>query len=162
MIQRIQTIYLALVAILSFVALITRIGYYTIEHEVVVAAFNNFTFNSFEQFQSYESAGPFCLGILLIMVIFISVLSIMLFRKRMRQLRLTIMSTMLLLGYCLSYAAFAYFYQGNLECLIPSADITFHFNYTATFPVICIILNMMAIHGIRKDEALVRSLDRLR
>jgi hypothetical protein len=32
----------------------------------------------------------------------------------------------------------------------------------AIFPVISIILNIMAIHNIRKDERLVRSLDRIR
>ena len=34
--------------------------------------------------------------------------------------------------------------------------------FVAVFPVLSIILNCLAIQGIRKDEALVRSLDRIR
>ena len=39
---------------------------------------------------------------------------------------------------------------------------TFHVKFVAVFPVLSIILNCLAIQGIRKDEALVRSLDRIR
>jgi hypothetical protein len=42
------------------------------------------------------------------------------------------------------------------------ADVEFQLCAMAIFPVISIILNIMAIHNIRKDERLVRSLDRIR
>lgn len=138
----------------------------------VVAHFTNFTFGAEGPFKDKDSmSGPWCLGVLLILVIFLSGLSIMLFRKRMRQLRLTIFSTILLVGYVIAYAVFAYFYDLNLgvwamtayeqgiEGVIPP---TFHLKFVAVFPVLSIILNCLAIQGIRKDEALVRSLDRIR
>lgn len=161
MIQRLQTVYLALVIILSFVGLISTIGEYFVEGSVV-ATFSNFGFNAEGAFKSLESAGPYCLGILLIIVIFLSAMSIMLFRKRMRQLRLTIISTILLVGYVITYIFFAWLYQGKLELVQPSAEIAFHIRLIGIFPVVSIILNILAIIGIRKDEALVRSLDRLR
>lgn len=166
MIQRIQTIYLALVLILSFVGLISTIGEWTVA-DTAVAHFSNFTFGAEEQFKALDStSGPWCLGVLLIMVMFLSLLSIMLFRKRMRQLRLTIFSTILLVGYVAAYALFVYYYQLNLEQLCGDAagDIvpTFHLKFISVFPVLSIILNCLAIQGIRKDEALVRSLDRIR
>lgn len=161
MIQRLQTVYLALVVILSFVCLISNIGEFFVEGSII-ATFSNFTFNAMGDFKSYESAGPWCLSVLLILVIFLSLMSIMLFRKRMRQLRLTIISTILLVGYVASYAVFAYFYRENLALIQPSADVVFHLRFIGVFPVLCILLNCLAIHGIRKDEALVRSLDRLR
>lgn len=166
MIQRIQTVYLALVLIFSFVGLISTIGEWTVA-DTVVAHFSNFTFGAEGQFKALDStSGPWCLGILLILVMFLSTMSIMLFRKRMRQLRLTIISTILLFGYVASYAVFAYYYHLNLEQLsgegagniVP----TFHFKFISIFPVLSIILNCLAIQGIRKDEALVRSLDRIR
>ena len=80
----------------------------------------------------------------------------------MRQLRLTIVSTILLVGYVATYALFAYFYRENLALIQPNMDVVFNVRITGIFPVISIILNALAIHGIRKDEALVRSLDRLR
>lgn len=161
MIQRLQTVYLALVIILSFVGLISNIGEYFVEGSLV-ATFSNFAFHTDGAFKSLESAGPYCLGILLIIVIFLSTMSIMLFRKRMRQLRLTIISTILLVGYVATYVFFAWLYQGKLELVQPSANIAFHLPFIGVFPVLSIILNILAIHGIRKDEALVRSLDRLR
>ena len=171
MIQRIQTVYLALVLILSFVGLISTIGEWTVA-DSVVAHFSNFTFGAEEPFKAKDvMSGPWCLGVLLILVIFLSGLSIMLFRKRMRQLRLTIFSTILLVGYVITYAVFAYFYDWNLNLYASTAyekgiEIaalpTFHLKFVAVFPVLSIILNCLAIQGIRKDEALVRSLDRIR
>lgn len=161
MIQRLQTVYLALVVILTFVGLVSTIGEFFVEGNVV-ATFSNFTFSSFDAYKGYQSAGPWCLSILSIMVIFLSIMSIMLFRKRMRQLRLTIFSTILLLGYVATYGVFVYFYRENLALVNPDVDVAFHIPFIAVFPVLCIIFNILAIHGIRKDEALVRSLDRLR
>ncbi|MDE5551379.1 MAG: DUF4293 domain-containing protein, partial [Bacteroidaceae bacterium] len=118
MIQRIQTLYLALVLIFSFVGLISTIGEWTVGN-IAVAHFSNFTFGAEGQFKALDAtSGPWCLGILLILVIFLSGMSIMLFRKRMRQLRLTILSTILLVGYVATYAVFVYYYQLNLEQLV--------------------------------------------
>lgn len=166
MIQRIQTVYLALVLIFSFVGLISTIGEWTVA-DTVVAHFSNFTFGAEGQFKALDStSGPWCLGVLLILVMFLSMMSIMLFRKRMRQLRLTIISTIFLVGYVAAYAVFAYYYQLNLDQLVSnesgSIEPTFHLKLISVFPVLSIILNCLAIQGIRKDEALVRSLDRIR
>ena len=166
MIQRIQTLWLALVLIFSFVSLISTIGEWTVA-ETVVAHFSNFTFGAEGQFKALDStSGPWCLGVLLIMVMFLTTMSIMLFRKRMRQLRLTIISTILLVGYVAAYAFFAYIYQEKMGLLLPEGGNelvpTFHLKFVSVFPVLSIILNCLAIQGIRKDEALVRSLDRIR
>ena len=166
MIQRIQTLWLALVLIFSFVGLISTIGEWTVA-ETVVAHFSNFTFGAEGQFKALDStSGPWCLGVLLIMVMFLTTMSIMLFRKRMRQLRLTIISTILLVGYVAAYAFFAYIYQEKMGLLLPEGGNelapTFHLKFVSVFPVLSIILNCLAIQGIRRDEALVRSLDRIR
>lgn len=163
MIQRIQTVYLFIVCVLSLVCLCTDIGtYYT--KGVEIADFSNFTFDTYDTFKTFHSAGPWALGILLIVVIFLSLMSIMLYRMRMRQLRLTIISTILLFGYILVYAFFAYIYREKLIVtgIQPEDEILFKPLATACAPVISLILNILAIHGIRKDEALVRSLDRIR
>ena len=166
MIQRIQTLWLALVLIFSFVGLISTIGEWTVA-DTVVSHFTNFTFGAEGQFKSLDAtSGPWCLGVLLIMVMFLTIMSIMLFRKRMRQLRLTIISTILLAGYVAAYAVFTYYYHLNLEQLV-SADAgsmapIFHIKFGGVLPVLSIILNCLAIQGIRKDEALVRTLDRIR
>ena len=158
MIQRIQTVYLAIVAILSATVLFAKVGTYMVGAKMV-AWFNNFAFNA--EGTTVESAGPWALGVILLMVILLNIVSIMLFNFRMRQLRLTIFSTILLVGYVTTYAFFAWLYQGKLEAA-GVEDVSYHLSFMALLPVVSIILNMLAIHGIRKDEALVRSLDRIR
>ncbi len=161
MIQRIQTVYLFIVCVLSLVCLCSGVGSYTVNGEEV-AAFSNFTFDTFASFEAFTSAGPWALGILLIVVTFLSLITIMLYRKRMRQLRLTIMSSILLVGYVLTYIFFAYVYGEKLALFNPSAAVEFSPSIIACMPAVSLILNILAICGIRKDEALVRSLDRLR
>ncbi len=163
MIQRIQTVYMALVVIFAFVALLSTMGEWTVAGDTV-ASFSNFTFSASGAWATLDStSGPWCMGILLILVIFFTAMSILLFRKRMRQLRLVILTTIFLVGYAATYAVFAYYYHLNL-CQVSGAGMepVFHVKWTALLPVLSIILNCLAIQGIRKDEALVRSLDRLR
>jgi len=159
MIQRIQTIYLALVAVLSILGLCLPIGkFYQGTH--TVATYNNFVLIPSEDYgQAFSTInlGPIALGVLLIIVALITLMSIMLYRHRMRQLRLTIFSTILLVGYVAYYAFLTWKYT-----LAVNPDTTYHLRIAAVLPVVSIILNCLAIHGIRRDEALVRSLDRLR
>lgn len=154
MIQRIQTVYLALVAVLCTVCLCSTIGRFEGDVE---AMFTNFTF---EGVSVPGGTGPYALGIMLILVILLTVMSIFLFRHRMRQLRITIFTTILLVGYVGVYALMVWLYYQKLT--LSGADVHYQLAIGAVYPVICIIFNCMAIHGIRKDEALVRSLDRLR
>jgi len=160
MIQRVQTVYLALVALFSILGLCMPIGQY-LAGDLQVASFNHFVFGP--DTNSVTCVGvsyaPIALGVLLIFVLLLSLLSIMLFRFRMRQLRLTIFSTLLLFGYVGLYAFLAW--KFSFACN-GYADIFFRPTWAAILPVLSVILNMLAIHGIRKDEMLVRSLDRLR
>lgn len=153
MIQRIQTVYLALVAILCLLGLCLPLAQY-FEDGSLVAAFNNFRFIE-ESKGATADWGACGLSVLLVIVTLITLMSIMLFRYRMRQLRLVIFSTILLVGYVIYYALLAWKFQ-----MMTDAD--YNLCPAAIFPVLSIILNCLAIHGIRKDEALVRSLDRLR
>lgn len=162
MIQRIQSVYLAIVAILSTVSLFSTIGKFATGGEIV-STFSNFSFTADkEPFSTIDSCGPWALGVLLIIVLLLSLLTIGLFNHRMKQLRLTIFSSILLVGYIAVYAFFAWVFQGKLQAVAPAADVHFQLCATAVYPLVCLILNIMAIHGIRKDEKLIRSLDRIR
>jgi hypothetical protein len=141
--------------------LFCNIGSYNCDG-ITIADFTNFSFSTYEGFKSFHSSGPWALGVLLIVVSFLSLFSIMLYTKRMRQLRLTIMSSILLVGYILTYAFFVYVYNEKLALFSPEAEISFRLSIMGCMPAISLILNILAIHGIRKDEALVRSLDRIR
>lgn len=162
MIQRIQTLYLAIVAILSSVSLFSVIARFTNSADNV-AEFTNFSFSTLkEPFTALSCSGPWALGCILILVILLTIATIFMFNHRIHQLRLTIFNTILLVGYVAVYAFFAWLYTNKLAVIDAKANVEFQLCAMAIFPVISIILNIMAIHNIRKDERLVRSLDRIR
>lgn len=157
MIQRIQTVYLLITMTLCFASLFMTEAEYFV-HGQVVASFGNFLFTGNKLL---HNGTTWALGTLLILVALIDSIAVLLFRFRMRQLRLVIFSTILLVGYVIVYAIYAWLYSQKLQ-LETTHEVNFSPQLVALFPVVSIILHILAIHGIRKDEALVRSLDRLR
>ena len=73
----------------------------------------------------------------------------------MRQIRMTIFSSIVLIGWYVTYGLFIYSLSGDLEA-------SFRPSLMAAFPLVSIILNYLAIRAIGADEFLVRSLDRIR
>lgn len=160
MIQRIQTVYMFVACVVCVICLCSEVGRFMSEG-AQVAGFSNFTFNVSKDFAGAASAGPWALSVLLIMSALLNLFAIMLFRKRMRQLRIVIFSSIFLVGYILVYAFFAYVFYSKMA-MVGTPELSFVPAVAACNPVIALILNYLAIHAIRKDEALVRSLDRLR
>jgi len=157
MIQRIQTVYLLITIILCFASLFVTVAEYFVDGQVA-ASFGNFLFSGGKL---ADDGNTWALGTFLILVALIDMMAIFLFRFRMRQLRLVIFSTILLVGYVIVYLCYAWLYAQKLQ-MVTTHEVNFSLQLVALFPVVCIILHVLAIHGIRKDEALVRSLDRLR
>ena len=101
----------------------------------------------------YPTWGLFALTIVISLL---ALLTIFLFKKRILQIRICVFNAILMLGF---YGLFAFFYWdlGNQkEIFSLSLKIAF------SFPLISLILDYLAIRNIGADEALVRSLDRLR
>ena len=162
MIQRIQTVYLTLVLVLSVLGLCSWVGQYYNGADLV-AEFDEFSFSHAKGFKDVvEGATTFALAVLHIAVAIITLLAIMLFRMRMRQMRMVIVSSLLLVGYIVLYVLYALKFQWQLETVPGMECVSYHLTVAALYPVLSFILNAMAIHCIRRDEALVRSLDRLR
>ena len=96
-------------------------------------------------------------GLLLttILIPALALVDIFLYKKRILQARLNIFLTMLCLGY---YGVLAiYVWQAKL-----ALGVEWHILPWASFPLICIVLTLMATRRILKDEALVRAADRIR
>ena len=74
--------------------------------------------------------------------------------KRMLQIRLTIFSTILLIGYYATLVTFIF--------MLKEESMTFSPSWTVCLPLVAIILNWLAIRAIGKDEVLVKAYDRLR
>lgn len=160
MIQRVQTLYLFLVVILSAVMFFTPIGgfYNKTTLEVYDLTFMGvFLQDNMQTVENNPSVMPvWGLSILTAVIPVIALISIFLYRKRVLQARFNVFNILLMVGY---YALlFFYIWIGKQKL---HADESF-LCIPSSFPLISIILSALAIRGILKDEALVRSLDRLR
>ena len=150
MIQRIQTLYL-----LAVVALGVALVWLPVVQLV--------TPEEAEELQVWELSalgGAPLQGLwgLLLTTILIPVLAfvdIFLYKKRLLQARLNIFTIMLCLGY---YGVLAiYIWQAKL-----ALGVDWHILPWASFPLVCLVLTLMATRRILKDEALVRAADRIR
>lgn len=147
MIQRIQTIYIFIAAVLTGLLLKLNFAELAVNGELYV--FNAKGIISGEQilFNGLPILGFIGLITLLhLMVIF-------LYKKRIFQIRILGFTMILLLGLVGVTLYFLYAAYDNAEVI---------FKVPMVFPVIAFILDYLAIRAIGKDEALIRSLNRIR
>lgn len=154
MIQRIQTLFLLLSAVLIFLVFMFPLSELLVNENLIYI---------FRYRGIYEMADnaeilmipSMPLAILFGIVLIINMISIFLFKNRMLQMRLSIVNIMLMLG----SIGLAYFY---IHTAFNELGTSVQFSFVATFPLISAILTYMAFRRIKKDEKLVKSLDRIR
>ncbi len=149
MIQRIQSVYLLVVTILMIICLCNPIGS-IIASDNQISSLTNLYIAMPDGSKAYE---PWALFTILLIVAIVAFVTIFLFKKRMLQIRLTIFSSVLLIGYYMALTAFIFMF---------AEDTTFSASWTVCLPLVSLILNWLAIRGIGADEALVKAYDRLR
>jgi len=89
-----------------------------------------------------------------VLVAIVAVITIFLYKKRNLQIRYCYVMLLLLIS--------IYFFDGANRQYLPLTEFFQHIRFTFVFPFIAIILVLLSLIGIKKDEKLVRSLDRLR
>lgn len=152
MIQRIQSVYLLLVTVLLVVALCMPVGQFIGADGVTTHVFKPLGVTlSDGAFQS--TWGLFAI---LLFSALIAFCTIFLFRNRMLQVRMTIFSSLLLIGYYIAFCVFMFVLKSDLNAM------TFQLGWALCLPVIAIILNYLAFRAIYKDELMVKAADRLR
>ncbi|MBQ3609321.1 MAG: DUF4293 domain-containing protein [Bacteroidaceae bacterium] len=149
MIQRIQSVYLLVVTILMIICMCNPVGS-IIASTNEISEFGNLCITLPDGSKDYA---PWALFAILMVVAILSFVTIFLFKKRMLQIRLTIFSSIMLIGYYLALVALA---------LMLAEGTSFTPSWTICLPFIAIVLNWLAIRGIGADEALVKAYDRLR
>jgi hypothetical protein len=149
MLQRKQTLYLLVSALLLLFATLTPF----IENSEIV-------FTSFAIKQKIADnplvLQTFPIGIFLIILIIFHLFCIFLFTNRLIQLRFVIFSFILTFGF---YGILLFYHfmskdKFNLEFYM--------YSYSLVSPLLAIVFDFMAMKGIQKDEKLVRDADRLR
>ncbi|NVO11972.1 MAG: DUF4293 domain-containing protein [Bacteroidales bacterium] len=154
MIQRIQTVYLLVATILISLYFFFPFASFILEQDMSVYHLSIKGLIPDAGCQKVlVRVIPLIFIISVIIAVYIS--SILLFKRRMVQIKLCILNIILIIGFeCCLY----YFTRVSAQLLGSKTSYSIIF----IFPVISAILTYMAIRGIAKDEALVRSVDRLR
>lgn len=147
MIQRIQSLYLLISLLLMGALLVVPFAEIAQNGEVLV----------FDRAGISGASGlvqnGLPIAILIAIVVALHVFIIFSFKKRLRQVRLCIFTIFLMLGLFGMFYFFTYFSFSGAQI---------SFKMTVVFPLIAIILDYLAMRAIGKDEALVRSIDRIR
>lgn len=157
MIQRIQTVFLLVVSLCAVVILFTDFATFTADGDP-------YTFNAFgiERMNKEINFSPilsvpltaFVFGMLLLPLV-----AIFQYKKRKNQISLGYVTSGLALGAQLLVV----YYVWDIERFIPTEGaIEAAYGIGLIMPAIAIIFNQLAIARIKKDEKLVKSLDRLR
>lgn len=149
MIQRIQTVYLLIVAALAVVVISLPLGS-LITPDSAINEMTNLSITTADGTVSYD---PWALFAIQMVSAVIALGSIFLFKKRVVQMRLCLFNMILLVGYYITLVSFVFMLKEN-NSFVPA--------WTVVLPFINIILNWLALRAIGKDEALIRSLNSLR
>lgn len=155
MIQRIQSIYLSLIFLLSllflrgsFLTFLERSG------SVLKISFNGLIRDiALQNHELIEKMIP--LSVIIILISAISVVTIFLFKKREIQLRLAKLLIAVICGFILLCGYYSY-------NVIVKFDAEPVFVYKMLLPVIILVLSVLVHRGIKKDDQLIKSYDRLR
>lgn len=176
MIQRIQTIHLLLVAALMTCLLFSTyatvsLGNPTLGVQEVTAAdgtlvrtttvaHDTITFSlwGIEQ-NGQQIVSTLFMAILVILTLLTALVSIFLYRRRWLQIRLCFALAIMLLGIQSFLVLYIYKLTNILDNL---AQYAVKYSITDTFPIIGLIFIYLAFRGIARDQALVKSLDRIR
>ncbi|MDA3952706.1 MAG: DUF4293 domain-containing protein [Bacteroidales bacterium] len=152
MIQRIQTVYLLVATILiGSVFAYPLAELLSSDGQVFIYSFNGLSIENEEGLYLLTIPPIILLGITALMPI----ASLFLYKKRIIQMRLNSFNIMLLLG----YVGLNYYYIHNFS---KQLDGVVSYQITAIFPFVAAVLTYLAIRAIGKDEALIRSMDRIR
>ncbi len=147
MIQRIQTIFILVAGLLTGSLYVQKFADIIVNDELHV-------FNAFGIFKNDEllfNGLPILIFIGIITALHF--VAIFLFKKRILQMRVLGFTMILLLGL---FGMFFYFTYASFD------EVKVAFKVSVALPIVCVILDWLAIRAIGKDEALVRSLDRIR
>ncbi len=157
MIQRVQTLYLMAVTLLMIVTLACPLVFVNVEGQQLTLS--AFAISDAEGVLSYASAW---MGAILAVATLLPFVTIFLYKNRQLQIRLCGVESVLLIGSLLLVAAYTYALCNNI---FADFDITWSnivFRFAVIMPVISLILTLLAMRAILRDELLVRSLDRIR
>jgi hypothetical protein len=155
MIQRIQSLYLSLITMLSALLFYGDCLSFAEKSGSVIKATFSGLFRSTSEHGIHFIVKIYPLTILIIIIPVVSFLSIFLFKKRTLQLWVVFSLILLIVGQIIVFI----FYSVSL---VKTYEASLLFDFRMIFPPIMLLFSILAFLGIRQDEQLVKSYDRLR
>lgn len=147
MIQRIQTLYLLVSAI--FIGFLFILPFAEIVEDGVIYLFN---YKGILLDGTLKENG-LAISALISIILALHGFAILSYKKRIRQIRVIVFTILIMLGLFGMFFFYTYYSFGGAQI---------SFKISLVFPLVAIILDYLAIRAIGKDEALIRSLDRIR
>ena len=154
MIQRVQSIYLFLVFIVAVVLIFFPLAtFHTSDH---IFQMNIMGFSGAENLD-LNLPNVMVIGILTALLGMLSLFTIFQFKNRKLQMKLNMGSMLINFG----LLAAIFIYSDNIAA-IEGVNSTFSYDIAAYFPIVSVLLLILANRNIRADEKLVRQSERLR
>ena len=151
MIQRIQTVYLLLAAVVSSICLFLPLGHF--EPAAMGVGYRLFNFYELDA-NHHISIRVLPLFVILVMQVVLSIYTIFKYTNRKRQMTLCTLSVVLLVAWYGVLVLFGY--------LLGHEGHTFHPQWTVSLPIVSCLFVLLARRSIVSDEKLVRAADRIR
>ena len=153
MVQRIQSIYLATVTLLTASLFYLKLATLSTQDSLYSMFFNGIFIGESKTGEMVTDMMAF--SILLFTSVALGIITIFLHKRRFLQIRVAALN----IGLQVGLTGLIYFFTTTAGKEI---EVAYSFHYPVVFPLISVVLLIMAIRAIGKDEALIRSLDRIR
>ncbi|RZT95660.1 uncharacterized protein DUF4293 [Ancylomarina subtilis] len=153
MIQRIQTLFLLgvliLISLMFFFPLAELIDPANISYSFIYRGIPSVIEGEPMLFKAYPVA------ILLTIIVLNVLVTIFSYKKRIRQIRLTVFNIFCMLG----MMGLVYY---SINSQVEEMNAIANYSIINAFPLVGVVLSYLAIRHIGKDEAMIRSMDRIR
>ena len=150
MIQRIQSVYLLIVLVLTSFVMAWPLM------ELFSETAGLYDFRVLGIYRNGELL--YCTWPLLVLAVINQLLTlgtIFMYKNRILQIRMCVLNMLFFIGFCLMLAGYAWISTEKFEASVNG-------NLPMVFPLVNVLLSYLALRAIGKDEAMVRSLNRLR
>ena len=155
MIQRIQSVFLLAATVLSVIVIFHPISYITYGELQLKAEFMTYGLMSLGE-NPELLYNTFPIIILAALTAMLTVVTIFVYKNRTLQMRICVFNILLNIGLMISILIYYILIKKNFMVTMHS------FSYSVLFPFVNIILIFQAFRGIRRDDLLLKSYNRLR
>ncbi|HET7732981.1 MAG TPA: DUF4293 domain-containing protein [Paludibacter sp.] len=155
MLQRIQTIYLLIIAILSGMTLFLPVADLINTKDNLIYLIDIKGVTLIQQTGNVLVSTTWLLSAFAAVFGIIALITLFSYKNRVKQIRLSVINMLFMLGYYVLLVIYIWSASKQLNA-------EWHLHFATVLPLISLIFNYLAIGAIGKDEKLVKSLDRLR